>query len=123
MRACPRQQRPPLEVPLGAVLQEGYRSRGSDATPTQVGVSSSCGLHASEAGGSCTSRCADANRLRVPAGSPTLGARERIIRWAENEFHGGEHLQGWGVEAPGAIYGVSSFEDLGLPFHHGNETG
>ena len=69
------------------------------------------------------SRCADANRLRVPAGSPRLGAGEQIIRWAENESHDGKHLLGWGVEAPGARCGVSTFEDLGLPIHHGNETG
>jgi hypothetical protein len=123
MQACQRQRRPPLEVPRGTVFQEGYRSQGSDATPTQAGVGSSCGPHASEAEGSRTSRCADANRLRVPAGSSRLGAGERVVRRAENKSHDGEHLLGWEVEVPGARCGVIAFEDLGRPFHHGNETG
>jgi hypothetical protein len=123
MQACPRQQRPPLEVLRGAVFQEEYHSRGSDATPTQAGVGSSCGPHASEAEGSYTSRCADANRLRVPAGSSRLGAGERVIRCVENESHDGERLLGWGVEAPGGRCGASTFEDLRLPVHHGNGTG
>jgi hypothetical protein len=123
MRACPRQRRPPLEVSRAAVPQEGYHSRGSDATPTQAGVGSSCGPHASEAEGTRTLRYADANRLRVPAGSPRPGAKERTLRWAKNESLDGEDLPGSGVEAPGAICGASTFEDLGLPYHHGNGTG
>ena len=123
MLACRRRRRLPLEVPQGTVIQGGYRSRGSDATPTQAGVGSSCEPHASEAEGSRTSRCADANRLRVPAGSSRLGSGERLIRWAETNLVKGRHLLGWGVEAPGARCGVNTFEDLGLPFHHGNETG
>jgi hypothetical protein len=110
-------------VPRGTVFQEGYRSPGSDATPTQAGVGSSCVPHASEAEGSRTSRCAGANQPRVPLGSSRLGAGERIVRWAEHESHDGEHLLGWEVEVPGARCGVSTFEDLGPPFHHGNEIG
>jgi hypothetical protein len=113
----------PLEVPRGTVIQEGYRSRDSDATPTQAGVGCSCGPHASEAEASCTSRCADANRLHVPLGSSRPGAGERAIRWAENEAHDGEHSLGWEVEVPGARCDASTSQDLGLPFHHGKETG
>lgn len=48
-----------------------------------------------------------------------------IIRWARKlkSHDGGSNLLGWGVEAPGARFGVGAFEDLGLPFHHGDETG
>lgn len=129
MRACRHQQHRPLEVPRGAVPQEEYRSRGSDATPTQVGHGErpSCEPHALEAEGSRTFRCVDANRLRVPAGSSRPGAGEQIIRWVENEneTHNGEHLLDWELEVLGARCVVIGFEDLGLPFpfHHGNETG
>ena len=107
-----RQSYLPLEVPRGTVIQEGYRSPDSDATPTQAGVGSSCEPHASEAEGSCTSPRADANRLRVPPGSSRPGAGERAIRWAENGSHDGGHSRGWEVEVPEATCDVSISEDL-----------
>ena len=84
-QASRRRRRPRLGAPRGVVFLEGYRSRGSDAAPTQAGVSPSSKPRASEAEGARSSRCAGANRPRVLVGLSRPGAGERVVRWAENE--------------------------------------